>query len=322
MKKYLIIRFSSIGDIVLTTPVVRCLKNQQPKSEIHYLTKKAFAPMLEHNPFVDRVLAMENEIDELIAELKQENYDFIIDLHHNLRTWRLKRKLGKPSAAFPKLNFKKFLLTSFKLDKMPDVHIVDRYFKAVEKIGVENDQSGLDFFIPTKDEVIPSQFGIQQPFIAFSIGAQFATKRLPKERIVELISMIKAPIILLGGPTDKETGDYIHSNCPNTINLCGELRLNQSASLLKQAEKVITHDTGLMHIAAAFNKPIISIWGNTVPELGMYPYQPHNPKNFTIHQVNVSCRPCSKIGYQTCPKKHFKCMENQNLTAIAKETEA
>lgn len=273
--------------------------------------------MLENNPYLDRVFAMEKEIDELVDELKRENYDFIVDLHHNLRTLRLKKKLRKPSAAFPKLNFKKFLLTTFKINRMPNIHIVDRYFKAVEPLGVLNDKKGLDFFIPEADEVKPAAYSIEGHFIAFAIGAQFATKRLPKEQLAALIIKLKATVVLLGGPTDKETAEYISKHCPNTINLCGTLSLNQSASLLKQAQKVVTHDTGLMHIAAAFNKPIVSIWGNTVPQLGMYPYQPNAPHNFSIHEVDISCRPCSKIGYQTCPKKHFKCMQNQDLAAIA-----
>lgn len=317
MKKYLVIRFSSIGDIVLTSPVIRCLKNTFPSCTIHYLTKSTYASIVKANPNIDRVYTIDKEIDEIIAELKNEKYDFVIDLHHNLRTFRLKQKLSQPSAAFPKLNIQKFLLTTLKWDKMPDIHVVDRYFKTVEKLGVKNDRNGLDFFITPDDHVNISEYGIQTPFIAFSIGAQFATKRLSKEKIVELASKISAPIVLLGGSTDKENGDYIKAQSKNVTNFCGELTLNQSASVIQQASKVISHDTGLMHIASAFQKEIISIWGNTVPALGMYPYLPQKDAKYSIHEVAVSCRPCSKIGYQTCPKKHFKCMENQDLEAIA-----
>ena len=318
MAKYLIIRFSSIGDIVLTSPVIRCLKEQQPDCEIHFATKIQFKNLVENNPHITKVYAIKNEIDEIVADLKDENYDFVIDLHHNLRTARLKRKLKKPSAAFPKLNYQKFLLTKFKINRLPKIHIVDRYFKAVEKLGVINDNKGLDYFIPNQDEINLAYFGIENSFIAFAIGAQFETKKLTIAKMIELINQLDSQVVLLGGENDFDAGEEIKMKCKNVVNLSGRLNLNQSAHIIKQAQTVITHDTGLMHIAAAFNKRTISIWGNTVPDFGMYPYQPNNESNYSIHQVeNLKCRPCSKIGYQKCPKGHFKCMNNQDIAKIA-----
>lgn len=319
MKKYLIIRFSSIGDIVLTSPVVRCLKTEEPESEIHYLTKKAYEAILLSNPYISKCYTITKDIDEVVKALKEEQYDFVIDLHNNLRTYRLKQKLRSISASFPKLNWEKFLLTTFKWNTLPDIHIVDRYFKATESLGVKNDDKGLDFFIPAEDQVNLAEFAIPERFVALSIGAQYATKRLPEEQLLELSLKIKTPIVLLGGEADREVGEYISGKNNRAINLCAELRLNQSASVLEQAEKVVTHDTGLMHIASAFNKNIISIWGNTVPELGMYPYLPEQPEQFSIHEVKLKCRPCSKIGHQKCPKKHFDCMLKQDLNAIAEK---
>lgn len=316
MKKYLIIRFSSIGDIVLTTPIIRCLK-EQTKAEIHFVTKKPFSEILTTNPNVDKVYTIEKEITEISAALKAEQYDFVIDLHNNLRSVRLKKLLKQPSAAFPKLNPQKFILTNFKWNVMPDVHIVDRYFEAVKKLNVTNDLQGLDYFVPKKDEVKLSEYKIPDEFIAFSIGAKFATKRLPNDKIIEIVKQLNHPVVLLGGADDEENASEILQKCSVAISLVGKLNLNQSASVIQQAKKVITHDTGLMHIAAAFQKPIISIWGNTVPALGMYPYLPSNPELSEIHEVDTKCRPCSKIGYQKCPKQHFRCMKNQNTAAIA-----
>lgn len=321
MKKVLIIRFSSIGDIVLTTPIIRCLKNQLKEVEIHYLTKSTFSFMLEHNPYVDQVHKMEKEIDELVHALKAEQFDFIIDLHHNLRTWRLKRKLGVRSRSFPKLNIQKYLLTRFKRRKMPDIHIVDRYFKAAAPLGVQNDKKGLDYFIPEAIS-LPAILDQKEPYIAVAVGAQFATKKLPVEQLIQLIHKIESPVALLGGTNDVETGARIERACPNSINLCGKLHLDGSARVIQHAQKVITHDTGLMHIAAAFHKPILSIWGNTVPEFGMYPYLPKTPDLFTVHEVVLPCRPCSKIGHLQCPKGHFKCMTAQNLPEIAHQANA
>jgi ADP-heptose:LPS heptosyltransferase len=119
---------------------------------------------------------------------------------------------------------------------------------------------------------------------------------------------------------DNETAEKIIKALPNQqiVNACGKFSLQQSASIVKQAAVLLTHDTGLMHIASAFQIPIVSVWGNTVPALGMYPYYPQNEKGFSIHEVsNLKCRPCSKIGFKTCPKKHFNCMNLQDAKAIA-----
>lgn len=317
MKKFLIVRFSSIGDIVLTTPVVRCLRQEFPDAEIHYITKSAYKILLVNNPYIDKIYTIDREITEVLPELRQEKYDFIIDLHRNLRTYRLKLALHTKSYQFPKVNLKKWLLTSFKINKLPSEHIVDRYFKCINELGVKNDQKGLDYFIPKQDEINIKSYHIPNEYLVFAIGAKFATKRLPTEKIIEIISQLPQTVVLLGGKEDIDRAREISDACSNAIKLCGDLNLNQSASVVKQSQKVITHDTGLMHIAAAFNKPIISIWGNTVPAFGMYPYMPQTPNNYSIHEVkDLSCRPCSKIGYQTCPKKHFNCMNQQNIEEI------
>lgn len=322
MKKILVVRFSSIGDIVLTTPIVRCLKKDIPNVEVHYLTKKQFVGLVNTNPNIDKVHSITKDTKEIITQLKDEKFDCVIDLHNNLRTHKLKYSLKIPSYPFPKLNIKKWLLTTFKINKMPDIHIVDRYFMAAKTLGVKNDNLGLDFFIPKKDEINLDDYYIENDFIAYAIGAQFATKKLPTDKIIELLNKTKKTIVLLGGPSDIQEARKITDKCRNVINLCGDLNINQSSSILKQATKVISHDTGLMHIASAFDKEIISIWGNTVPELGMYPYQPMNKTNYSIHQVkDLKCRPCSKIGHQACPKKHFNCMVNQNLDEIFHEIE-
>lgn len=320
MKKFLIVRFSSIGDIVLTTPVVRCLRQEFPDAEIHYITKSAYKILLVNNPYIDKIYTIDREITEVLPELRQEKYDFIIDLHRNLRTYRLKLALHTKSYQFPKVNLKKWLLTSFKINKLPSEHIVDRYFKCINELGVKNDQKGLDYFIPKQDEINIKSYHIPNEYLVFAIGAKFATKRLPTEKIIEIISQLPQTVVLLGGKEDIDRAREISDACSNAIKLCGDLNLNQSASVVKQSQKVITHDTGLMHIAAAFNKPIISIWGNTVPAFGMYPYMPQTPNNYSIHEVkDLSCRPCSKIGYQTCPKKHFNCMNQQNIKEIVEK---
>ncbi|MCD6112370.1 MAG: glycosyltransferase family 9 protein [Bacteroidales bacterium] len=319
MKKILIIRFSSIGDIVLTTPVIRCLKKQLKNSEIHYLTKKQFVPVLKQNPYIDKIISLEKKLSALIPELKKENYDFIVDLHKNIRTKYVIFKLRKPYSAFNKLNIKKWILVNFKINLLPKIHIVDRYFKTVKKLNVKNDNAGLDYFIPENDEINLSTLSskLNDGYIAFVIGGNHFTKLFPSQKIINICNKINKPAIILGGKEDKQRGDYIKKQTGNNvINVCGLYNINQSASIIKQADIVITNDTGLMHIAAAFNKKIISVWGNTVPEFGMYPYLTNENKSIIFETKGLKCRPCTKIGFKKCPKKHFNCMNNINENEI------
>ena len=313
MAKFLIIRFSSIGDIVLTTPVIRCLKQQVPDAEVHFLTKSAFLPVVEHNPYIDKIHFLAHSWELMIEELKLENYDYIIDLHHNTKTLRVKSALKKKSYSFYKLNIEKYLYTAFKINFLPKVHIVDRYLKTAASFGVKNDGAGLDYFISKADEIeredIPASHSVG--YVACVIGAALGTKKWPIDRWKEFCSKIKFPVILLGGPEDAEAGKEIAAvDDIKVYNACGKFKLNESADLLRKARLVITNDTGLMHIAAAYKKPIVSLWGNTVPSFGMTPYYGDAPTTDVIMQVNkLWCRPCSKIGYKKCPLGHFKCME-------------
>ena len=309
--KILVVRFSSIGDIVLTTPVVRMLKKQL-NAQVHYLTKSSYVSLLKNNPYIDSVYQIENSINEVIADLKKENYDYVIDLHNNLRTQILKIRLGVPAKSFNKLNMEKFMMTNFKMDTMPKVHIVDRYLETAKYLGVKNDNKGLDFFLSANDKVDVSIF--TKDYIVFVIGGQHATKILPNEKIISIINKVNKPVLLVGGPEDFERGEQIVASTNNTLNTCGKYSVLQSASLVQQAKMVITHDTGMMHIAAAFGQKIYSVWGNTVPEFGMYPYI-ENEDSKRIEVQALSCRPCSKIGYAKCPKGHFKCMQeiDENL---------
>ncbi len=340
--KILVLRFSSIGDIVLTTPVVRALARQVPGAEVHFATKPAYRGLLEPNPHIAKVHVLSGSLRELVRELRAERFDFIVDLHHNLRTRLIKLQLNVKSASFDKLNRQKWLLVNFKINTLPPVHVVERYLAAAAPLGVKNDGQGLDYFIPEGQEIdlhgLPA--GFQRGYAAVAIGAQHATKRLPVEKLIELCAKLNRPIVLLGGPEDESTGHvielafaegaangetparipdnpyYFPKNAPAQFvsplihNGCGRYSLHQSASLLRQAQLVVSHDTGLMHIAAAFQKEIFSVWGNTVPAFGMYPYK----TDFRVLEVpGLPCRPCSKIGFAQCPQGHFKCMRAQVL---------
>lgn len=319
--KVLIIRFSSIGDIVLTTPVVRCLRLQSD-AEIHYLTKPAFAEILTANPFVNKVITLSDDFDQLISMLRVEHYDHIIDLHNNLRSRRIRLALKRPSSSFHKLNFQKWIMVNFKIDRLPDIHIVDRYLAAASFSNIQNDGQGLDFFIPPEKEMDLTQYRIHNAsFITMAIGAAHNTKCMTASQLATLTDIIQRPVFLLGGIKEKEKASEVMALSGNKtlVNLCGKVDLFGSASVMRQASGIITHDTGLMHIAAALNKPQVVVWGNTIPEFGMYPYYPASTmsgyKSFEI--MGLSCRPCSKLGYAKCPKGHFKCMLDHPLMEIA-----
>ena len=324
MAKFLIIRFSSIGDIVLTSPVVRCLKQQVPEAEIHFLVKDKFHSVVAHNPYIDKIHVLAHSWELMIEELKTESYDYIIDLHHNVKTLRVKKALKVKAFSFYKLNIQKYLLTAFKINLLPKTHIVDRYLKTVESFGVKNDGQGLDYFIAEEEQTklkdIPASH--QAGYIACVIGAAHNTKKWPVHKWKQFCTEIKHPVILLGGPEDREAAETIASvDDIKVYNACGKFSLNESADLVRKAKLVITHDTGLMHIAAAFKKPIISIWGNTVPAFGMTPYFGAAMVPDVIMQVHkLWCRPCSKIGYNKCPFGHFKCMEKIAVEDLLQRT--
>lgn len=311
-RKILIIRFSSIGDIVLTTPVIRAVKQQVPNAEVHFLVKKSNEILLENNPYVDVRHTYKGDMQSLLSELKSENFDYVIDLQNNYRSRKIVRRLRCPHRTFPKHNIKKWVLVRAKINFLPPVHIVDRYFKAAKDLGVKNDGKGLDYFIPEEDifDIQELPAGYEDGYIAVAVGAAHATKRIPVDKIVEIGSQIYKPMVLLGDKNDAASAERIVAQLnEKALNLCGKFNINTTASVVAQSDGVLTGDTGIMHIAAALGKPIASLWGNTVPELGMYPYlTPAAPKARIFEVPSLPCRPCSKLGFKACPHGHFKCM--------------
>ena len=292
MKKILIIRFSSIGDIVLTSPVVRCVK-LQTGGEVHFLTKKKYISILESNPYVDKIISFENNLNVLLVALRKEKYNYVIDLHNNLRSFWIKLYLQKRSYTIRKKNLEKFLFIHFGINLMKD-HVVERYFQPLTSISVTNDNQGLDYFI---SPMIRVNINPKEEFIAWCIGASYHQKTLSKNQIIEVANKLPYSIILLGGIEEKLIGDSIIRGSSNKkiYNFCGSFSLDQSAYVLRESTLVLTNDTGLMHIASAFKKPIISFWGCTKPSLGFRPYASHVKSTELV--VNPEFSPCSKHGH-------------------------
>jgi len=338
--RLLFIRFSSIGDIVFTTPAIRCAKQQIPGVEIHFLTKAAMKAVTIGNPYIDHFHYFDKDLQATINQLKACKFDYIIDLHKNYRTYQIQKALGVPSLSYEKLSLQKFLLTKLHLNFMPMRHIADRCLDALSSLGVVNDGKGLDYFIPKETAIntaaLPASF--ESGYIALVIGASYATKKLPVSALQQLCHKIPYPIVLIGGKEDEAEGAAVEAINPIKVwNACGKFNLQESALLVKQAKTVISHDTGFLYIACAFHKKTVAIWGATSPALQVEPYYPvaqqvnqttlntetastilnNNEMHFNAIVPNLACQPCSNYGTNQCPQGHFACMKKQDLQSIA-----
>lgn len=318
--KVCIIRLSSIGDIVMITPVIRCCKLQLKDAEVHLVTKIAMKDVSLANPYIDKLHYFIDNLESLIEQLKLEEFDVVIDLHNNLRSKRIRVALHKKTITVKKYNWQRFLLTKLHIDCMPKLHVTQRCFDVVKEIGIVDDGKGLDFFIeegqilPVND--IPASH--QAGYICMVIGANHFTKKFPVEKWIELCKRIQHPIILIGGEAERQEGALIAATDDIKIyNSCGKFSLQESADLIRKSKLVIANDTGFQHIAAAFQKPLISLWGGTSPLLGMEPY--YGTNNHALHHniyLNLWCQPCSKYGLKSCPLGHFKCMRKLDVDNI------
>jgi ADP-heptose:LPS heptosyltransferase len=321
--KILVIRLSSMGDIIYTTPIVRCLKLQLLGAEIHFLTKPAFKYIYEGNPYLNKLLLLQDSLTETIQQIKAEKYDYLIDLHNNLRTSIIKFRTGVPASSYKKQPLKKWLFLKWKWNLVSEKHLVERYMEAVAFLGVKNDEQPINYYLKQEYQLADLLPATHLPkFVVFIIGATHFTKRMPNEKVAAICRDIELPIVLLGGNDVEANGDQIASfTGKKTYNACGKLTLDQSVFILTKAEKIIGFDTGLTHIAEAFDRPIASVWGGTTPDLlGVSAYK---VKEAEVVGINLYCRPCSKFGLEKCPLGHFKCMHdipNQQVIDFANRT--
>ena len=329
--RLLFIRFSSIGDIVFTTPAIRAAKQQLPGVEIHFLTKSSMKAVTEANPYIDCFHYFDKDLGATINELQTVGFDYVIDLHKNLRTLKIKKALGVPSLSYHKLSWQKLLLTKLHLNFMPHRHISDRCLDTLAPLGVVNDGKGLDYFVPDTIQLSPADLPASHSngYIALVIGASFASKKLPIAQLQDLCTQLNYPVVLIGGKEDALEGEQVASIDPIKIfNACGKFSLHQSALLVKQSKTVISHDTGFLYIACAYHKRTVAIWGATSPALQVGPYYPltgldtaagKNDMDMYFNSIvpNLPCQPCSNYGSKQCPQGHFACMRQQNITTIA-----
>lgn len=328
--KILIIRLSSIGDIVLSTPLVRCLRAAVPSAQIDFLVKKKYCEILVGNPYISNLILFENDIFKLAKRIRKEKYDFILDIHNNFRTFLLILFSGAKILRYKNYMFRRFFLSEFGLNFYKEiVPVFQRYLKTAEFLGVSYDNKGLDFFIdPALSEKPLAKKGgdgnaedrFEQTRINQCIGicpvAVWKTKRWLKQNFVDLAKRIlekqDCNILIFGGRNDFDYCENIKILVgPKAKNLCG-LSLKETAVALKKCKYLLTNDTGLMHIAEALKVPVVAFFGPTVEEFGFYPQL----KKSKVFFKNILCRPCSTKGSGKCPVGDFRCMTGISVEEV------
>lgn len=314
-QKVLIIRFNSIGDIVLTSPVIRAL--DEKGYEVHYLSKRSYQTLLDNNPRVAKHIALDDNLDIVIKQLKSENYHCVIDLHNNYRSAKVCRRLKVRYYTLAKKRVELFLLTQLHIGMRKQDHIVDRFMRVVSPL-LSNDEKGqVEFYIPDDAKVKVEDLALPDKYITLSVGAAFFTKQIPLDLLENVIGGIDIPIVLLGGKEDIAKAKLLQNNHNNSIiNLCGRLTIEESAEVMRRSYVLLTGDTGLKHIAASLDVNIVAIYGSTHPVLGYTPYYNGGNKAVIIENNELKCRPCTKQGRDTCPKGHFKCMKELDSKMI------
>lgn len=304
--KILVIRLSAIGDIVLTTPVIRAL-SQQLNAKIDFLTKQQYVTLLANNSYINNIFSLEENINVL----QKFKYDYVVDLQNNLRSWKIRTQINARSFVFNKASLKRYLLIYFGVDLLKN-HVVDRYFEAVTKLNVVNDNHGLDFHV-SQSAIL--DFDSSQNYLTWCVGGSHHPKKLSAKQITQVLSKLQVPVVLLGGANDLEIAQYIINNTDSKLvhNFCGKLSIQESAYLIKQSKLLLTNDTGMMHIASALKMPIISFWGCTKPSLGFTPYKAASSSIQIISKR--SNRPCSKHG-KNCKFGQNGCIEEIDTTEI------
>ncbi|MDD3738867.1 MAG: glycosyltransferase family 9 protein [Lentimicrobiaceae bacterium] len=330
-KRFLIIRFSSMGDVILTTALVRCLRKAYPDCIIDFVVKKQFAEVLEGNPHINSLFFYnsdnKNELKNLISELKNNNYSHIIDIQKNIRSLTLRLKVpAKYKWKYSKHVVKRFMLIKFKINLYGKsvVPVYQRYFKAVEKLSVKYDGLGTEMF-PSKSNIdkvskwFEENGASQSRCLALAPGAYWDNKRWLPEYYIALANDLLTNkfdcVVLMGGKGEKELCEHIAGKINGKVlNASGIFSIGQSAAVLSFCKVLVSNDTGLLHMAQSVKTPVVGIFGPTSKELGFYPYGDKS----RVAEVDEPCRPCTQMGKNHCPRKHFRCMKNISVAEVKK----
>jgi heptosyltransferase-2 len=312
-KKILIIRLSSLGDILLTTPLIRSIQRKYPEKKIHFLLRSEYEQVLLNNHFLDKLFLFTRNDDEnkkLIKELKKEKYDLIIDLQNNLRSTYIRNMLRVKCIKFDKMDFAKLLLVKFKINLLKNApQIPVRYAGIFDDFELDNE--GLDLITYNAPSPL---FDAEKKYIGFAPGSKHFTKMWPKEYYIELGKMLNEAgytVAIFGGKDDRLVCAEITRQI-DSIDLSNKNDLLQTTADMKKCELIVCNDSGMMHSACSTGVKVLAIFGSTVKEFGFTPYTGKDSgllsKTLVVENKSLSCRPCTHIGRDKCPKTHFKCM--------------
>jgi heptosyltransferase-2 len=313
--RVLAVRFSSIGDILLTTPLLRALRRRYPEGRITVVTREEYLPLLSHNPHLDRVvgLARGQSLRSLAAELRREQYTHRLDLHGSLRSLTLRALVGGRWSGYPKHRIARAWLIRTKRDRYRDRRpVAERYFTAAKGLEVVPDGGPPDLTISPESEAEAAAWlagsGLRpdRPIVSLAPGAAHATKRWPLDHWYQLMSELAASdlgVALVGGPADATLASSL-ADRPGVASAAGQLKLQASAALLRRSAVVVSGDTGVMHLATAVGTPAVALFGPTVKAFGFAPYGARS----AVLELELACRPCTAHGSQRCPLGHHRCM--------------
>lgn len=306
VNKILIIRLSSLGDILLSTPVIRALKSKYPQMQIDFLCKKSYKDVLQNNPYLTNVFIFEKKgakREALIERLVKEGYDLAADLQNNFRSRSINLKLPCEKVRFRKKSFQKFLLVKFKINLLENTPQIPYRYAGIFQ-DLQLDEKGLDLVSNIRSFTELSD----DKYIGIAPGSKHFTKMWPKDYFIELCGLLVSAgykIIILGGRNDIEICCEIALKVTGSLNLCNSNNILQTVADMKRCLAVICNDSGLMHAACAAGIPVLAFYGSTVREFGFFPYK---NKNVVLENHGLYCRPCTHIGRGSCPHSHFKCM--------------
>lgn len=306
INRILIIRLSSLGDILLTTPLIRAIKKKLPHIKIDYLLKREYSDLLKNNPHINQIhFYKKDEIKIISQSLAAQNYDLIIDLQNNFRSREITLKLKSKALRFKKYSLRKFLLVKTKINLMKNLPSIPERYAAT--LGLELDNEGIEIH---SDKIPSNVLSELKNTVGICPGAKHFTKRYPIEYQIQLCKLLiqnNYNVILFGGRIDESICREISSKVPQVINLQNDDDILQTVSDMRLCDTIICNDSGLMHVASKINKKLFAIFGSTVKEFGFMPY--NCDKSVIVENKSLSCRPCSHIGRSSCPKSHFKCMK-------------
>ncbi len=335
--KILVFRLSSIGDIILTTPLVRALRKRFPSAHITFAVKREFADLVRHNPHINELLIFDKRtgisgLRNLKQNIQAQNFDMFLDIHRNMRSRFIRSGTNaKFVGLYSKQLFPRNLLVHFHINIYKEYKPVYlRYFESVERFHITYDGLGSELFFTEGDaNYIGTRFkkekiGLRDRILAIAPSASFLNKQWLPERFAEVAAHMhqkhNLKICLIGGPGDRLLCEKIRNMVPDAgfiVNFAGECTLLQSAALLQRSHIVLTNDSGMMHLAQSQKKPVVAIFGPTTKELGYFPIEEHS----RVVEVPLPCRPCTHNGLNYCPRKHFRCMRNITTRMVVKALE-